>query len=336
MNLTKAYNRKRLMISIVLALGIHGIIFFVLNYFLPPQLGPEDVYTGPVIVTIDLPKPPPAKIEKRTERIESPVKERIPPQQPPKPEKQEKEIVKQQKGPPAVSEEKEIPKEISRMVPVQPSRPSPPASRIVEEKTRVEEESEISEEQFAPWFEEQSKRTLEVPKKISPEELAKRHLADIEKGKTAGEVFKPEVVLEEEKPLVDIEKFESAYGESGSPEGAESEGGKLPGKGEVSGAFVGKYSEISWENPTSGRKLLSEIPEPDIPEWVKKRGFDLKVVIRFSVSPKGTVSSTEVKVSSGYSDVDASVVDAVRKLRFTPVKEPGEEWGEIEFLIKTR
>jgi TonB family protein len=93
---------------------------------------------------------------------------------------------------------------------------------------------------------------------------------------------------------------------------------------------------ITWEKGSQGRQLLSPGEKPRIPEWVKREGLDLKVEISFSVTPDGHTTSLMVNRSSGYPDVDASVIESVRKLRFNPIdEERGVARGKISYIIST-
>ena len=92
---------------------------------------------------------------------------------------------------------------------------------------------------------------------------------------------------------------------------------------------------ITWEEGSQGRKLLSFGERPRIPDWVKREGLDLKVEVLFSVTPEGHTTSLMVNRSSGYPDVDASVLESVRKLRFNPIPEDRYARGKISYLIST-
>jgi len=74
----------------------------------------------------------------------------------------------------------------------------------------------------------------------------------------------------------------------------------------------------------------------EVPEWVKKEVLDLIVEVSFSVTPEGHTISLRVERSSGYTDVDASVLDSVRKLRFNPVRESRDVRGTVSYFISTK
>jgi TonB family protein len=92
---------------------------------------------------------------------------------------------------------------------------------------------------------------------------------------------------------------------------------------------------ITWEKGSQGRTLLSSGELPKIPDWVKREGLDLKVEVSFSVTPEGHTISLVVNRSSGYPDVDAAVLESVRKLRFNPIREDRYARGKISYLISS-
>jgi TonB family protein len=94
--------------------------------------------------------------------------------------------------------------------------------------------------------------------------------------------------------------------------------------------------KITWEDASQGRTLLSSGGLPKIPEWVKREGLDLNVEVSFSVTPEGHTTSLVVNRSSGYPDVDAAVLESVRKLRFNPIREDRYARGKISYLISTK
>ncbi len=94
--------------------------------------------------------------------------------------------------------------------------------------------------------------------------------------------------------------------------------------------------DIIWDDASRGRRLLSSGGRPVIPEWVKREGLDLIVEVSFSVTPEGHTFSLKVERSSGYTDVDASVLDSIRKLRFNPVREGREVRGMVSYFISTK
>jgi TonB family protein len=93
---------------------------------------------------------------------------------------------------------------------------------------------------------------------------------------------------------------------------------------------------ISWEDASVQRSLISAAPPPDIPQWVKREGIDLKVVVSFSVTAGGQTTLVSTALSSGYSDVDSAVLDSVRKMKFNPVPGADLARGTVSYLIRTK
>ena len=112
-------------------------------------------------------------------------------------------------------------------------------------------------------------------------------------------------------------------------------GGAGGGAG-AGGAGSGGYS-VEWDQPdaSKGRILLNH-PGPKIPAWVSAQGLTLSVRVAFTLLPDGVVSTVSVQNSTGYADVDSSVVDAIRHWRFSAAKGGGAVKGVIPYIIKTR
>jgi TonB family protein len=62
----------------------------------------------------------------------------------------------------------------------------------------------------------------------------------------------------------------------------------------------------------------------------------LRVVVSFSVSPDGITSQPRIEKSSGYNDVDAAVVEAVRRWKFSadPGAAPIRGRRDYEFRVR--
>ncbi|ACD84256.1 TonB family protein [Candidatus Methylacidiphilum infernorum] len=61
-------------------------------------------------------------------------------------------------------------------------------------------------------------------------------------------------------------------------------------------------------------------PPPIYPEEARRKGEQGVVYIWVKISPAGTVASLSIYRSSGFADLDASAVDAVKRWRFHPAK----------------
>ncbi len=131
--------------------------------------------------------------------------------------------------------------------------------------------------------------------------------------------------------------FSNAQG-SGAEPGVQSGGG---GGGGGGGAGVspggGGQGNIHWDQPEAAkaRKLLSS-PQPQIPAWVSKQGLSLTVLVVFTLTPDGFLRDVNLEASSGYPEVDAAVMEAVRLWRFSPAPSSGNIHGMIPYVIRAR
>jgi TonB family protein len=115
-----------------------------------------------------------------------------------------------------------------------------------------------------------------------------------------------------------------------------SAGSSTARSGSTAGSGSRGYS-VDWDNPEAGkdRKLLSS-PDAVAPDWVKKQGLLLTVVVEVSVTPEGVVSRARAAKSSGYADVDAAVLDAVRRWRFSPASTTQTLSGRFSYTLEPR
>ena len=89
---------------------------------------------------------------------------------------------------------------------------------------------------------------------------------------------------------------------------------------------------IEWEDPAAGREAVTMVL-PRIPQWVSDEGLQLKVVVAFVLTPQGILSSVHLEESSGYSDVDSAVLEAVRKWKFKAVRSSRQVRGRLPYRI---
>ncbi len=96
-------------------------------------------------------------------------------------------------------------------------------------------------------------------------------------------------------------------------------------------------AEIVWDEPDAakGRGLLSW-PDVRLPDTVGKTGLVLEVKVAFSVNADGLVTSARVEHGSGYPDVDAACLEALRQARFTRAKAATELNGSRTIRITLR
>lgn len=95
-----------------------------------------------------------------------------------------------------------------------------------------------------------------------------------------------------------------------------------------------KGTAISLAGPIANREILKKFL-PHYPSWCLQRGISGVVKIRIDVNPDGSVrENIRVEISSGYPDLDQTVVNAVKRWLFAPlpfnvVQEV--QWGIIIF-----
>ena len=92
---------------------------------------------------------------------------------------------------------------------------------------------------------------------------------------------------------------------------------------------------ILWDDPSQGREP-TYTPRPQIPAWVSEQGLRLQVVISFELTPQGVLRNVKVDQGSGYSDVDAAVLEALRRWKFRPVSSTRTVTGRVPYAIIPR
>jgi TonB family protein len=89
---------------------------------------------------------------------------------------------------------------------------------------------------------------------------------------------------------------------------------------------------LKWEDTQN--RVPVYIVRPVVPDWVARQGLSLKVVVTFVLTPQGFLMTFVVKESSGYTDVDNAVIEALRKWRFKVTNVLKNIKGEIAFFIQ--
>jgi TonB family protein len=93
-------------------------------------------------------------------------------------------------------------------------------------------------------------------------------------------------------------------------------------------------TQISLAGPIANRDILSKIL-PKYPSWCLRQGISGVVKIRVWVEPSGRVrEGTLVEASSGYPDLDQSVINALKSWKFAPLPSgvvQETQWGVITF-----
>jgi TonB family protein len=94
---------------------------------------------------------------------------------------------------------------------------------------------------------------------------------------------------------------------------------------------------VQWGSPDAGKgRALVLSVSPKIPAWVSEQGLTLSVKVGFTVSADGVISAVRVERSSGYADVDASVVQAIGMSLFNSSPGAAPAKGTIPYLINPR
>ena len=185
-----------------------------------------------------------------------------------------------------------------------------------------------------------------IPAPVDPEET----LAPVQEKPEKKLPFEPSVELESALAF-DIDSLVEVieHGKDDSPipleTGPDTDPGLVSGtdvsakpsvSGERKDVLSTESSPIEWDK--DGRKRVQIFPGPksDIPLWVKKEGLDLQIAVSFAVTPGGYTTSVTVEESSGYPDVDAAVLETVRKMSFNPVSGSENVTGTIRYIISTK
>ncbi len=129
---------------------------------------------------------------------------------------------------------------------------------------------------------------------------------------------------------------------SGSSTGSGSGSGSGTGRGTGGGSQTGTVSgtgtgagSIEWAEAGVGKaRTLVSAPKPKVPDWVGEQGLTLRVTVTFAVGADGLVSDVKVSKSSGYVDVDAAVLAAIRRWRFSTVASADLLHGTVPYVIK--
>jgi TonB family protein len=327
-----------MLISIVIALAIHSLVFVVVHFGIPAQPEELEEYSGPLTVTLDIPDEMsgvaqgidrgresesmfeaelPAEVDvPQTETAADTARSALPEKVQPETRKS----IPPETGHPEIVEEKQV-------------------AKVQRRDTGIEKSEELLQKGGA---QEDYWEQFDVVGRDSELESAEQKptidtVWEESEVKKMGPVFPSPPDQEGERSLTfNMDQLDAAIEESRDQAGAGGEpeaglkGGDLKARREAG------IPDIIWDDASRGRRLLSSGGRPTIPEWVKKEGLDLIVEVSFSVTPEGHTISLRVERSSGYTDVDASVLDSVRKLRFNPVLESRDVRGTVSYFISTK
>lgn len=156
-----------------------------------------------------------------------------------------------------------------------------------------------------------------------------------------GAPLRAEAPTKEAGPTLPLEAVDRALaggrtGEAGArtstgPSTASTSGpaaGQTGGTGTVSREGI----SILWEDPAAGREPIL-MPKAVVPDWVRRAGLTLTTEVNFVLTPQGVMQTVRVGKSSGYSDVDTAVLEALRRWKFKPVAGRTNINGRVRYLI---
>ena len=89
------------------------------------------------------------------------------------------------------------------------------------------------------------------------------------------------------------------------------------------------------QGPASKREVLFK-KYPDYPLWAQRYGLEFEVRLKFWLTSGGDVDWVVIEASSGYPEVDAEVMRAMKRWRFNPVDGNERQWGTILFKFRLR
>jgi TonB family protein len=336
-------DRRRFSLSALAAIVLHCLLIVAFVRFIPLSLMSTPKITGPISVTIGTYEEPAPGAQTAGAQEGQPAEQRA------------------ESVPETAAVEKPVPirsaeeSRESSSAQVSETLDSPKRGWELPAPARAQEESDRQKvtKNLAPVPVE---RTADVaPPKLAAPETVKQSEKKLP--------FKPETEISETPTALNLQKLDETIGETkrgvgGSDARKTAETAPAQGKagpsgetgpaaggtaaaGEAKRGPVGAHGSsgspvISWEDADVQRALISAAPPPDIPQWVKKEGVDLKVVVSFSVTAGGQTTLVSTALSSGYTDVDSAVLDSVRKMKFNPVPGADLARGTVSYLIRTK
>jgi TonB family protein len=313
--------RERLVVSVFLAILVHFIMLLVLQLVLKLERTRIPEYTGPLYVTLgETPDEAPV-IEKAEEPRQLPPMEREQP-------RVEQSFAEQAQG------------SVSSSPPLLRPPPTPETTRESTTQPRTglrfldQPETPSSDERYLP----PEQEAYQSPP--APTETA-RQPAPAQEVPTPRQSEVRPAEESDQSSVLDLRRLDSSLTQSddaGSQSGSR-EGG--PATQPTTGAQSTSAQEgregivILWDDPSQGREP-TYTPRPQIPAWVSEQGLRLQVVVFFELTPQGVLRGVKVEQGSGYSDVDAAVLEALRRWKFRPVSSTRTVTGRVPYTIIPR
>jgi TonB family protein len=311
--------RERLVVSVFLAILVHFILLLVLQLMLKLERPRIPEYTGPLYVTLgETPEEAPV-IEKAEEPRQLPPMKR----EQPRVEQSSAEPGGAASGPPLL-----------RPVPTPETQPAAPSRSPLTFLGEAQKPS--SNESYLP-PEQEAYQSPPAQAQTSPQPVPAQQAPVPEETPVMPEEESDQALLLEGE-MQRLDQSLSQSGQSGARSGSQ-EGGPAaqPATGvQSTSAQEGRDYEIEWEDSSQGRDP-TDMPQPKIPDWVSKQGLRLQVVISFELTSQGVLRNVKVERSSGYTEVDNVVRDALIHWRFPPVaSNTGTVTGRITYTIIPR
>jgi TonB family protein len=143
-------------------------------------------------------------------------------------------------------------------------------------------------------------------------------------------------------PAVPMDEVDRALASGSAARAAGGSGTGAPGTagasgGAQSGAGQGDTSQegfsIVLPDSVRGREVMF-MPRIIVPKWVSEAGDRLAGDVSFELTPQGVLLNVKTARSSGHSDVDTVVLDAVRRMKFQPGgKDSVNVRGTVSYVI---
>lgn len=149
--------------------------------------------------------------------------------------------------------------------------------------------------------------------------------------KEAGPTLPLETLKAVDRALAGGKTGEAGARSSTGPSTATTSG---PAAGQTGGTGTMSQEGISilWEDPAAGREPIFT-PKAVVPDWVRRAGLTLTTEVNFVLTPQGVMQTVRAGKSSGYSDVDTAVLEALRRWKFKPVAGRTNINGRVRYLI---
>jgi TonB family protein len=319
--------RKRFALATALALLFHAAVFLAVQYLLPLRIETLPEYGGPITVTIgenEAAAAPAAPAEVDAGVPNPPARSETRPPEAPRAEAGSPSVTAAAAKPPRpVVESREVPKTFEPVLSERPLKIKPLPDKPPLVKLPPMEESADNPLPFEP------KTTVaESPSSIN-----------ITKNNEAPAKTKL-VASADSSPSAKVKGGSKGSSQSESESGKSATGEKQRGQGEASstdGAGASPAgSPLTWEIDGPQREIFKAATLPKIPNWVYEAAIDLTVIVTFEVTPEGQTTGILTAKSSGYADVDAAVLDEVRKMVFYPAPGAGISRGTVNYIIDTK